>query len=203
MREDDVRARALARWQPGRRGAWARADPAPADICTRWAIAGWCLRDAPTAHAFAPAPRACTSRPRCGAAAWTARRGQVLQERPECDGRPHRRLPARAGTRLSVIAPGGLAPRIERLAAALLAARPRPRVVGLLADNGADWVAIDLAAQQAGVALVPLPASSLPHTATRRHERHGSLFCISCPAETRLRARGQLRLDGIAAAPKQ
>ena len=31
-------------------------------------------------------------------------------------------------------------------------------MVGLLADNGADWVAADLAAQQAGVVLVPLPA---------------------------------------------
>ncbi|HEX6266191.1 MAG TPA: AMP-binding protein, partial [Burkholderiales bacterium] len=48
--------------------------------------------------------------------------------------------------------------RTERLAAALQSARPRPRVAGLLADNSADWVAIDLAAQTAGVVLVPLPA---------------------------------------------
>jgi long-subunit acyl-CoA synthetase (AMP-forming) len=47
---------------------------------------------------------------------------------------------------------------IERLAAALRRARPRPRVAGLLADNSADWIAIDLAAQRAGVVLVPLPA---------------------------------------------
>jgi long-subunit acyl-CoA synthetase (AMP-forming) len=46
---------------------------------------------------------------------------------------------------------------IQRLAAALERARPRPRVAGLLADNGEDWLAIDLAAQKAGVVLVPLP----------------------------------------------
>jgi long-subunit acyl-CoA synthetase (AMP-forming) len=46
---------------------------------------------------------------------------------------------------------------VERLAAALRAARPRPRVVGLLADNGPDWEVIDLAVQSAGMVLVPLP----------------------------------------------
>jgi long-subunit acyl-CoA synthetase (AMP-forming) len=47
---------------------------------------------------------------------------------------------------------------IERLAAALERVRPRPRVAGVLLDNGPEWVAIDLAAQRAGVVLVPLPA---------------------------------------------
>jgi long-subunit acyl-CoA synthetase (AMP-forming) len=47
---------------------------------------------------------------------------------------------------------------IARLAAALARVRPRPRVVGVLLDNGPDWLAIDLAAQRAGVVLVPLPA---------------------------------------------
>ncbi len=47
---------------------------------------------------------------------------------------------------------------IERLAAALRNARPRPRVAGLLADNGAGWLAADFAAQRARVTLVPLPA---------------------------------------------
>ena len=50
----------------------------------------------------------------------------------------------------------------------------RPRVVGLIADNGADWVAADLAAQKAGVVLVPLPAFFTDaQRATRRRERHG------------------------------
>jgi long-subunit acyl-CoA synthetase (AMP-forming) len=47
--------------------------------------------------------------------------------------------------------------RVERLANALSHAHPRPRVVGLLGDNGEDWVLADLAAQRAGVVLVPLP----------------------------------------------
>jgi long-subunit acyl-CoA synthetase (AMP-forming) len=59
---------------------------------------------------------------------------------------------------MSLIRPGALDARVARLAQALSRARPRPRVLGLLADNGADWVLADLAAQKAGVVLVPLPA---------------------------------------------
>jgi long-subunit acyl-CoA synthetase (AMP-forming) len=46
--------------------------------------------------------------------------------------------------------------RVERLAQGL--ARACPRVLGLLADNGPDWLAADLAAERVGVPLVPLPA---------------------------------------------
>jgi long-subunit acyl-CoA synthetase (AMP-forming) len=59
---------------------------------------------------------------------------------------------------VSVIRPAELHARAERLARALASARPRPRVVGLIADNGPDWVLADVAAQKAGVVLVPLPA---------------------------------------------
>ena len=59
---------------------------------------------------------------------------------------------------MSLLRPGELDARAARLAQALAAARPRPRVLGLLADNGPDWVLADLAAQRAGVVLVPLPA---------------------------------------------
>jgi long-chain acyl-CoA synthetase len=58
---------------------------------------------------------------------------------------------------MSVLRAGALDARVERMARALTAARPLPRVVGLIADNGADWVTVDLAAQQAGSVLVPLP----------------------------------------------
>jgi long-subunit acyl-CoA synthetase (AMP-forming) len=51
-----------------------------------------------------------------------------------------------------------LAARVERLSAALSAAAPRPRMIGLVADNGVDWVVIDLAAQAAGIPIVPLPS---------------------------------------------
>lgn len=36
--------------------------------------------------------------------------------------------------------------------------RVRPRMLGLLADNGRQWLVADLAAERAGVPLVPLPA---------------------------------------------
>jgi long-chain acyl-CoA synthetase len=48
-----------------------------------------------------------------------------------------------------------LRPRIDRLAAAF--ASQRLRVLGLLADNGEEWAIADLAAEAAGIALVPLP----------------------------------------------
>ena len=57
---------------------------------------------------------------------------------------------------MSLVRPGALDARVERFAQALRAARPR--VLGLLADNGPAWVIADLAAQKAGVVLVPLPA---------------------------------------------
>ena len=56
---------------------------------------------------------------------------------------------------MKVIGAGALDARVERIASALAAARPR--VVGLIADNGPDWLAADLAAQKARVVLVPLP----------------------------------------------
>ena len=51
---------------------------------------------------------------------------------------------------------GELAHAVDRLALAF--ARERVAVLGLLADNSAAWVVADLAAIQAGVTLVPLPA---------------------------------------------
>jgi len=59
---------------------------------------------------------------------------------------------------MSLVRPGALDARVARMADALAAARPRHRVVGLIADNGPDWVVADLAAQKAGLVLVPLPA---------------------------------------------
>ena len=49
-----------------------------------------------------------------------------------------------------------LEPRVAALSQDLRAARPR--VLGLLADNGPEWLVADLAAERAGIPLVPLPA---------------------------------------------
>lgn len=54
----------------------------------------------------------------------------------------------------------GLEARVAPLERALR--RARPRVLGLLADNGPGWLALDLAAERAGVPLVPLPAFFTP-----------------------------------------
>jgi long-subunit acyl-CoA synthetase (AMP-forming) len=61
---------------------------------------------------------------------------------------------------MSVVTAKSLEPRVARLAAAL--ERARPRVLGLLADNGPDWLAADLAAERANVPLVPLPVFFTP-----------------------------------------
>lgn len=63
---------------------------------------------------------------------------------------------------MTAIAPGELARRALRVAAALHAARPRARAIGVLLDNGADWLTLDFAAQEAAVTLVPLPAFFTP-----------------------------------------
>lgn len=55
-----------------------------------------------------------------------------------------------------------LAQRVEAIAQ-VLRTRLRPHAaVAILADNGADWIAADLAAHDAGVTLVPLPSFFTP-----------------------------------------
>ena len=54
---------------------------------------------------------------------------------------------------MSVLDPETLTTRTARLAAALRAMRPHVQVLGLLADNGLDWIALDRAAQRSGVTL--------------------------------------------------
>ena len=61
---------------------------------------------------------------------------------------------------MTVVTAASLEAQVTRLADAL--GRARPRALGLLADNGPDWLAADLAAERAGVPLVPLPAFFTP-----------------------------------------
>lgn len=58
----------------------------------------------------------------------------------------------------SSLSANALALRVLQLASALDAAHPRPRLLGLIADNGPDWVMADLAAEHLQLPLVPLPA---------------------------------------------
>jgi long-subunit acyl-CoA synthetase (AMP-forming) len=100
---------------------------------------------------------------------------------------------------MTVIGPGVLDARVTRLAAALDAARPRPRVAGVLADNGADWVAIDLAAQKAGVVLVPLPGFFTLGQCAHAVAATGmdSLFCEAAPVARTLGFDPAGDLDGL------
>jgi long-chain acyl-CoA synthetase len=76
---------------------------------------------------------------------------------PSRDPASDAQRPALCGTRETLSAPA-LAERIECLAVAFRHAAPRPRMLGVLADNGPDWVVIDLAAERIGLPVVPLPA---------------------------------------------
>lgn len=64
----------------------------------------------------------------------------------------------------------------------VLRARSQPQAaVGILADNCPDWIAIDLAAHQTGVPLVPLPSFFTPAQWLHAIEATGvqALFCMS------------------------
>ena len=80
---------------------------------------------------------------------------------------------------MSAVSAAMLEASVARLAQGLRAARPR--MLGLLADNGPEWLAIDLAAERAEVPLVPLPAFF-----TQQQLRHivaaSGMDALFCPA---------------------
>lgn len=86
------------------------------------------------------------------------------------------------------------------LAAALKALRPRPRVLGLLADNGPAWAALDLAAERAGVVLVPLPAFFTAAQCAHAVAETGmdALVCDSAPLARELGFEPGGALEGFA-----
>ena len=92
-----------------------------------------------------------------------------------------------------------LGDRMLRVAAALIAATPPIRALALCADNGLDWVVVDLAAQSVGVPLIPLPAFF-----TRAQCEHAiatsGVDALIAPAGAQANAlgfSGALALDGI------
>jgi long-subunit acyl-CoA synthetase (AMP-forming) len=52
--------------------------------------------------------------------------------------------------------------KISQLSEALLKRKDPKAPVGILADNSLEWIAIDLATQEIGVTLVPLPSFFTP-----------------------------------------
>jgi len=78
--------------------------------------------------------------------------------------------------------------RVARMREALATRRDPRAPVAILADNSPDWIAADLAAQELGVTLVPLPAFFTP--AQWAHTIHasgaGALFCADAGAAASL-----------------
>jgi long-chain acyl-CoA synthetase len=69
--------------------------------------------------------------------------------------------------------------RISTISQALLARKNPKAPVGILADNGPEWIAIDLATQSLGVTLVPLPSFFTPSQWVHTIRTSGieALFC--------------------------
>jgi long-chain acyl-CoA synthetase len=89
-----------------------------------------------------------------------------------------------------------LGERVQRFARAI--EKGRPRVLGLLAGNGPDWLAVDLAAEGARVPLVPLPAFFTPAQARHAAETTGmdALICESPDAARTLGFGAPVPIDG-------
>ena len=101
--------------------------------------------------------------------------------------------------RHEALSAAAFAARVERLAAALRHALPRPRMLGVLADNGPDWLVVDRAAERIGLPLVPLPAfftvAQLAHAADATGM--DAVFCETADAARALGFRPAGTLDGV------
>lgn len=75
-----------------------------------------------------------------------------------------------------------LATRISSLRAALQARRAPHAPVALLADNSPEWLAADLATQQLGLTLVPLPLSSRRPNGPTCCRKVAPVLCWRLPA---------------------
>ena len=72
----------------------------------------------------------------------------------------------------------------------------RPCVLGLLADNGPDWVAVDLEAEAAGIPLVPLPTFFTPAQLAHAVAATG-MDALYCTSESTARALGFHRKNDL------
>jgi long-chain acyl-CoA synthetase len=108
------------------------------------------------------------------------------------------RRPALQGAHEALSA-AAFAERVERLAVALRRALPRPRMLGVLADNGPDWLVVDRAAERIGLPLVPLPAFFTAAQLGHAVEASGmdALFCETADAARALGFRPAGSLDGV------
>lgn len=70
------------------------------------------------------------------------------------------------------------------------------KVLGLLADNGPDWVAVDLDAEAAGIALVPLPPFFTPAQLAHAVASTG-MDALYCTSESTARALGFDRKNNL------
>jgi len=69
-------------------------------------------------------------------------------------------------------------------------------VLGLLADNGPDWVAVDLDAEAAGIPLVPLPTFFTPAQLAHAVAATG-MDALYCTSESTARALGFHRKNNL------
>jgi long-chain acyl-CoA synthetase len=79
--------------------------------------------------------------------------------------------------------------KISQLSEALLKRKDPKAPVGILADNSLEWIAIDLATQEIGVTLIPLPSFFTPNQWLHAIKSSG-MQAIFCPQEDIVRNLG-------------
>jgi long-chain acyl-CoA synthetase len=79
--------------------------------------------------------------------------------------------------------------KISQVSEALLKRKDPKAPVGILADNSLEWIAIDLATQEIGVTLVPLPSFFTPNQWLHAIKSSG-MQAIFCPQEDIVRNLG-------------
>ncbi len=79
--------------------------------------------------------------------------------------------------------------KISQVSEALLKRKDPKAPVGILADNSLEWIAIDLATQEIGVTLVPLPSFFTPNQWLHAIKSSG-MQAIFCPQEVIVRNLG-------------
>jgi long-chain acyl-CoA synthetase len=79
--------------------------------------------------------------------------------------------------------------KISQLSEALLKRKDPKAPVGILADNSLEWIAIDLATQEIGVTLIPLPSFFTPNQWLHAIKSSG-MQAIFCPEEDIVRNLG-------------
>ena len=90
-----------------------------------------------------------------------------------------------------------LVKKISQVSIALLNRKNPKAPVGLLADNSLEWIAIDLATQDIGVTLIPLPSFFTPNQWLHAWVCAGGGTVFGCPLQAMIQMLGLHEMQGV------